>query len=408
MNNNLDNFDNNLKDILGRFEPEYSPKAWSRLSSSMGHSYAKWYYVAASIVIVAVSIVTYNLLNDTPKTKAIFGNSLANNPENTVVTTTFVKDTDKIERSVLANQEETKKENVIKLEQEDKNEIIKEVLLSEGNSTKKIAVLTPDTLISKNNSSSQSKLEIQEPEIILSSNSGCEPLDVHFSIASLPKNAKVEWTCSERLLSEEENFNYTFNKKGKYTVKLNISTSTESFFVEEEIMVKETPVADFNYNEDDGLLLLENNSMNYESLLWSFPGVKTEEENPRLEMLYSGNYPVTLVVTNQQGCASSKNIVVDYKVNHHIFAPNAFSPNGDGINDIFLVKYEAKEGYSYTLQIFNSAGIRLFETQNSKIGWDGTSTNVNSSTNHEKYLWRLIITDPRGEKVIKEDYFEEL
>lgn len=52
--------------------------------------------------------------------------------------------------------------------------------------------------------------------------------------------------------------------------------------------------------------------------------------------------------------------------------PNAFSPNGDGINDV----YKAKSGYQslvdFHAYIFNRWGQKLFEWTNPDEGWDGT------------------------------------
>ena len=52
--------------------------------------------------------------------------------------------------------------------------------------------------------------------------------------------------------------------------------------------------------------------------------------------------------------------------------PNAFSPNGDGINDI----YKAKQGYKSLVEfhaaIYNRWGQKLFEWDNPAEGWDGT------------------------------------
>lgn len=52
--------------------------------------------------------------------------------------------------------------------------------------------------------------------------------------------------------------------------------------------------------------------------------------------------------------------------------PNAFSPNGDGINDI----YKAKSGYQSLVEfhgyIFNRWGQKLFEWRDPADGWDGT------------------------------------
>lgn len=53
-----------------------------------------------------------------------------------------------------------------------------------------------------------------------------------------------------------------------------------------------------------------------------------------------------------------------------IFIPDAFTPNGDGINDYFCVKGEGIQ--NFTLRIFNRWGEEVFESYNPKQQWDGT------------------------------------
>lgn len=61
-----------------------------------------------------------------------------------------------------------------------------------------------------------------------------------------------------------------------------------------------------------------------------------------------------------------------------IFVPTAFSPNNDGLNDLFLVsaisvfKNEKVKYKSFKLKIFNRWGDLVFETNNPLVGWDGT------------------------------------
>ena len=54
-----------------------------------------------------------------------------------------------------------------------------------------------------------------------------------------------------------------------------------------------------------------------------------------------------------------------------IFIPSAFSPSRDGHNDIFRVKYPFKVA-SFSLDVYNRWGQRVFETEDMGNGWDGT------------------------------------
>lgn len=52
------------------------------------------------------------------------------------------------------------------------------------------------------------------------------------------------------------------------------------------------------------------------------------------------------------------------------FVPSAFTPNGDGLNDLLLVKANF-EPRNFEMTVFNRNGERLFQTRDMNIGWDG-------------------------------------
>ncbi|GBL35166.1 hypothetical protein EMGBS15_07610 [Filimonas sp.] len=75
-------------------------------------------------------------------------------------------------------------------------------------------------------------------------------------------------------------------------------------------------------------------------------------------------------VTDQLGCTDSAHFVIEYDPCCLVTLPNAFSPNGDGKNDIFrLIKY----GYItlVTFEIYNRWGNQVFSSLAEGTGWDG-------------------------------------
>ncbi|MBX2817123.1 MAG: gliding motility-associated C-terminal domain-containing protein [Saprospiraceae bacterium] len=82
----------------------------------------------------------------------------------------------------------------------------------------------------------------------------------------------------------------------------------------------------------------------------------------------------TVDITDMAGCTTSKQVTVTViMVNCQrpdIFLPNAFSPNGDGQNDILFVRGLYLE--EVDLIVFNRWGQKVFETNNQNSGWDGT------------------------------------
>nr|HPH85411.1 gliding motility-associated C-terminal domain-containing protein [Ferruginibacter sp.] len=78
----------------------------------------------------------------------------------------------------------------------------------------------------------------------------------------------------------------------------------------------------------------------------------------------------TLVITNATGCSGSD--VVEIQVIPECAKPmEAITPNGDGINDKWLVTY----GNCITaarVKVFNRYGSSVFETENYQNNWEGT------------------------------------
>jgi gliding motility-associated-like protein len=86
----------------------------------------------------------------------------------------------------------------------------------------------------------------------------------------------------------------------------------------------------------------------------------------------------TITVTDANGCSGSDNVIVNVNVVEGIGVPNAFSPNGDGNNDILFVKGNGIE--RMTFSVYNRYGQKVFESTDQTVGWDGThnGTDVNS------------------------------
>lgn len=79
----------------------------------------------------------------------------------------------------------------------------------------------------------------------------------------------------------------------------------------------------------------------------------------------------TVVVTNEAGCIDSAAVVVRvFKTEPRIFVPTAFTPNGDGNNDIFRPIPVGMSRIEY-FQVYNRWGELVFQSTDGRSGWDG-------------------------------------
>ncbi len=87
------------------------------------------------------------------------------------------------------------------------------------------------------------------------------------------------------------------------------------------------------------------------------------------------------------GIKNSRSNILVFERDPIISIPNSFTPNGDGLNDLFVVS--GKFIASYELQVFNRWGEVLFQTTDLDTGWDGTSNNNIMPVGNYVYWMRI-------------------
>jgi gliding motility-associated-like protein len=93
-------------------------------------------------------------------------------------------------------------------------------------------------------------------------------------------------------------------------------------------------------------------------------------QNPTAKPDSTTTYVVTLI--NQFGCRTSDSVTLTILCPEDVvFIPNAFTPNGDGLDDVFYVRSMGLLQVNY-FRVFDRWGQLLFETNDLNIGWDGT------------------------------------
>jgi gliding motility-associated-like protein len=110
-------------------------------------------------------------------------------------------------------------------------------------------------------------------------------------------------------------------------------------------------------------------------------------------------HAVQLTIVNQDGCIATDEILVNAVSRRNVYIPNAFSPNGDGINDRFTVfAGRGVEGFGY-IHIFNRWGDKVFHRENVSAAtdgpgtWDGTFNGKEQDPGVYVYLVEVIFLD---------------
>jgi gliding motility-associated-like protein len=97
-----------------------------------------------------------------------------------------------------------------------------------------------------------------------------------------------------------------------------------------------------------------------------------------------------VMVTDSNGCTNTDSVKVTVILAEHYFIPNIFSPNNDAINDFFEIR---EEGFkTYHVEIFDRWGIKMFETSDSHVYWNGL-TMGGAKASDGVYFYILTLTD---------------
>lgn len=248
------------------------------------------------------------------------------------------------------------------------------------------------------------RIVIQEqPEAtpIVTPQYGCAPLTIDLNQPNSPVNCKYAWMLTNDTLELHPDSvaqtQVTLTDAGYYDIYLWMSSApgcNDSILVQNAVHVSDFPHADFTFAPDEPqngqevMFYDQSTGDNIVSYNWSFgDGTSSSEMSPihAYHLENSDNMNVRLLVTNQDGCSDDTTAVVPVVDNFAFWVPNAFSPNSDGRNEVFLP--QVTDVAYYQFDIYTRTGELFFSTRNTEQGWDGT---VNGKlAPMDVYVWKI-------------------
>jgi gliding motility-associated-like protein len=210
---------------------------------------------------------------------------------------------------------------------------------------------------------------------------GCPPLNIEFTNLSPQQGVVYNWDFGNGTSSLSDSIaTATYEALGSYDVSLEIEFSEHcrnSQNIPGMIEIFEPPVADFSTspanpsNLSSQVQFNDLSTGNLSEWYWNFGNGDTSDKNNATTVFeLPGLYDVHLAVTSINGCVDSltRQITVNSIVNFYV--PNAFSPNDDGINDLFEIYYVGPL-QDYKLTIFDRWGGTIFSSKNGSEFWNG-------------------------------------
>lgn len=243
------------------------------------------------------------------------------------------------------------------------------------------------------------------PEIDFSADviEGCPGQVITFTALDTVSNNTYVWDFGDEVFAFVKNPTHRYSEAGIYDVSLEVKSEygcLDSLTKDDFLEIFPQPYANFSASpEVAGILNPVINFDNYsEEALFYFwyygDGDSTINfRNPQHYFQNMGEFEVMLVSENEYGCTDTAMRTVLIRDDYTLYAPTAFTPNGDGKNDCFRICGNGIDPYSFSMVIYNRWGELVYSSDefNPEVGcdtcgegaWDGTD---GSRMKGDKYL----------------------
>jgi gliding motility-associated-like protein len=214
-------------------------------------------------------------------------------------------------------------------------------------------------------------------------------------------DAVFNWTYNGSPMSEGTSFNMGWTEPGKNYFSLYLtSDGCDSRLAMDSINVIDLPEAKI---VGDSVRICEGDTFHLSAALfdannayrWSprfyFPG-EHADEGPEVTGKAAAQGWIYLNVTNAYDCVNKDSIYLSTKYCCDIYLPNAFSPNGDGLNDVFKIQTENNQEI-IDFAVFNRYGQRIFLSHSLDQGWDGLQNGKVADMGTYYYYVKYICTN---------------
>lgn len=221
------------------------------------------------------------------------------------------------------------------------------------------------------------------PEFKIEKTTGCVNVPVTLKAKGLSQFIVVDtwdWGLGDGTTSSSANPINTYNRAAAFDISATAISENGCKHTEtlnEGVVIYSNPIADFEYkkviwNFKETVLEFEaNSSISTNNFTWDFGNGQTGNKlYERVDYTDAGYYNVSLTATTDKGCIgkATKRILIVPPFDAYV--PTSFTPNGDGINDVF-----GMEGVefinAFQMQIFDRWGQEIFRSNRVDLQWNG-------------------------------------
>ena len=255
--------------------------------------------------------------------------------------------------------------------------------------------------------------DADQAQVLVSFSGAVEPYTFVYAVNGVDQ-ASITTTLNPHVIK-------TF-QAGSYTLS-SFSDANEIGYVSGSglVTVKQAPEAIFNTMTDTLSLLYPIVQLNDVSIgsvdtwEWNFGDNTTNDFAQNTSHSFKdsvGIYQISLIVTDDVGCSDTTSKQIWISDEYWMYIPNAFTPDRDGVNDLFCLQYQGIRGETFTFNIFDRFSNLVYVTDDIKEiecflnsnGWDGTHYKTGNDLPMGTYVYQMYFQDFEGWKHQKQGH----
>lgn len=244
-------------------------------------------------------------------------------------------------------------------------------------------------------------------EFSISSLEGCAPLDVSLHVDQPYPGATYHWFTGRNDREGQEHVVFeTYPESGVYTVSLTATSPqgcTSQSVAEEPLAVyavtSRFEVSPTKPSSTNSTVFFNSTSTGGEEWRWTIDSALVSTERNfryRFPEEEGGEYEVCLVTLGGSGCVDTACRIITVDGQPHFFVPNAFTPDGDGLNDLFYPQMVYVDVRNYRFWIVDREGNVVFETNDVDGKWNGSQGRSEYFAPPGVYVWHIVADIPES------------
>jgi len=229
--------------------------------------------------------------------------------------------------------------------------------------------------------------ETKSPHIIVSPAEACAEAEVQIMIDSTYAGYRYYWDLGDgnvlSSLHSDSVLTHVYNELGCHDISMALVSDfgcTDSAYHPCAVKVLQQPKANFDHSPDHPnsihpIIQFEERNVDAVKWYWFLDGKEYADlDTFQYEFNeFNNTYDVELIAVSDDGCHDTLRKSLNYTTETTVYYPLSFTPNEDGLNDVFMIEGESIQNVDFELLIFDRWGKQIFGTTNPLNGWDGKS-----------------------------------